>query len=110
MSKILYEMYLLNLRIVIIHFSAIIHAVNSNPSFWMPVGVAKLMGNFSLPVGVAKHMGNFSLPVGVAKHMGNFSRNSDVPGFMKIKLYTESGVNCGGYFVAMSICKNIDPG
>ena len=97
MSKILYEMYLLNLRIVIIHFSAIIHAVNSNPSFWMPVGVAKLMGNFSLPVGVAKHM-------------GNFSRNSDVPGFMKIKLYTESGVNCGGYFVAMSICKNIDPG
>ena len=78
------SMYLLNLRIVIIHFSAIIHAVNSNPSFWMPVGVAKLMGNFS--------------------------RNSDVPGFMKIKLYTESGVNCGGYFVAMSICKNIDPG
>ena len=77
-------MYLLNLRIVIIHFSTIIHAVNSNPSFWVPVGVAK--------------------------HMGNFSRNSDVPGFMKIKLYTESGVNCGGYFVAMSICKKIDPG
>ena len=84
MSKILYEMYLLNLRIVIIHFSAIIHAVNSNPSFWMPVGVAKLMGNFS--------------------------RNYENNGFMKIKLTTESGYYCGGYFVAMSICKNIDPG
>ena len=29
---------------------------------------------------------------------------------MKIKLTRESGLYCGGYFVAMTICKKIDPG
>ena len=40
----------------------------------------------------------------------NISKDSDVSGFMKSTLATESGTNCGGYHVAMSICKIQDPG
>ena len=40
----------------------------------------------------------------------NISKDSDLSGFMKSTLATESGTNCGGYHVAMSICKIQDPG
>ena len=74
-------MHLQNLSIVIITLSVIILAVNSNTAFWMP-------------------------PVALA---GNFSRETDVSGFMKTRLAIETCFFCGGYYVAMTICKILDP-